>query len=67
VDLTEPQNVAALESAPGVVVLDLSALQTSDRLNHSKFATSRRLCGCSAIASLQDGSLTDPTSPSQRR
>ena len=40
VDLTEPANVAELERAPGVVVLDLSALSTSDRLNHSKFATS---------------------------
>ena len=40
VDLTQPENVSALESAPGVVVLDLSALRTSDPLNHSKFATS---------------------------
>jgi len=35
-----PDAVATLEQAPGVVVLDLSALQTSDRLNDSKFATS---------------------------
>ena len=40
VDLTQPENVAALEAAPGIVVLDLSALRTSDPLNHSKFATS---------------------------
>ncbi len=53
VDLTEPANVEELESAPGVVVLDLSALQTSDRLNHSKFATSPevvRLLGDRLIA-----------------
>ncbi len=40
VDLTEPQYVAELEATRGVVVLDLSALSTSDPLNHSKFATS---------------------------
>ena len=40
VDLTQPQYVAELEATPGVVVLDLSALSTSDRLNHSKFAAS---------------------------
>ena len=53
VDLTEPQNMAELESAHGVVVLDLSALSTSDRLNHSKFAASPevvRLLGDRLIA-----------------
>jgi esterase/lipase superfamily enzyme len=40
VDLTEPKIVAELEATRGVVVLDLSALNTSDPLNHSKFATS---------------------------
>ncbi len=53
VDLSRPENVAALEQAPGVVVLDLSALETSDRLNHSKFATSPeavRLLGDRLIA-----------------
>ena len=53
VDLTRPENVAELESAPGIVVLDLSALRTSDRLNHSKFATSPevvRLLGDRLIA-----------------
>jgi esterase/lipase superfamily enzyme len=40
VDLTQAENVARLESMPGVVVLDLSALQSGDSLNHSKFATS---------------------------
>jgi len=40
VDFTEPEAVAELEATPGVVVLDLSALSTSDPLNHSKFATS---------------------------
>ncbi len=53
VDLTRPENVAELESTPGVVVLDLSALRTSDRLNHSKFATSPevvRLLGDRLIA-----------------
>jgi esterase/lipase superfamily enzyme len=58
VDLTRPENVAELESAPGVVVLDLSALQTSDALNHSKFATSPavvRLLGDRLIAGEQIG------------
>ena len=58
VDLTRPENVAELESAPGIVVLDLSALQTSDRLNHSKFATSPdvvRLLGDRLIAGQQIG------------
>lgn len=40
VDLTRPEYVAELEATPGVVVLDLSGLSTSDPLNHSKFATS---------------------------
>jgi esterase/lipase superfamily enzyme len=40
VDLTQEENVAKLESAPGIVVLDLSALQGGDTLNHSKFARS---------------------------
>jgi len=40
VDLTQSENVARLESMPGIVVLDLSALQSGDALNHSKFATS---------------------------
>jgi len=39
-DLTRPENVAELESTPGIVVLDMSALRTSDPLNHSKFAKS---------------------------
>jgi len=53
VDLTQPGNVSALESARGVVVVDLSALRTSDPLNHSKFATSPevvRLLGDRLIA-----------------
>lgn len=53
VDLTQPEKVAELEQAPGVVVLDLSALSTSDRLNHSKFAASPevvRLLGDRLIA-----------------
>lgn len=52
VDLSRPENVASLEQAPGVVVLDLSALQ-SDFLAHSKFATSPeavRLLGDRLIA-----------------
>lgn len=60
VDLSEPRNVAELESTPGVVVIDLSALRTSDRLNHSKFATSPevvRLLGDRLLAGQQlDGS-----------
>ena len=58
VDLTRPENVAELESAPGVVVLDLSALRTSDALNHSKLATSPavvRLLGDRLIAGEQIG------------
>jgi esterase/lipase superfamily enzyme len=53
VDLTQPQYVAELEATPGVVVLDLSALSTSDRLNHTKFAASPevvRLLGDRLIA-----------------
>ena len=40
VDLTQPENAARLEAMPGIVVLDLSGLQSGDALNHSKFATS---------------------------
>ncbi len=53
VDLTDPQTVAELEATPGVVVLDLSGLSTSDPLNHSKFATSPevvQLLGDSLVA-----------------
>ncbi len=58
VDLTRPENVAELEASPGIVVLDLSALRTSDPLNHSKFATSPavvRLLGDRLIAGEQIG------------
>ncbi len=58
VDLTLPENVAELEASPGIVVLDLSALRTSDPLNHSKFATSPavvRLLGDRLIAGEQIG------------
>ena len=53
IDLTDPDKIAELESARGVVVLDLTALRTSDRLNHSKFSTSPevvRLLGDRLIA-----------------
>ncbi len=40
VDLTQEATVAELESSRGIVVMDLSALQNGDALNHSKFATS---------------------------
>lgn len=40
VDLTQPENLAQLEVAQGIVAVDLSALQNGDALNHSKFATS---------------------------
>jgi esterase/lipase superfamily enzyme len=56
VDFSRPENVAELEAAPGVVVLDLSALQTSDWLSHSKFAESPevvRLLGDRLIAGQQ--------------
>jgi len=39
-DLSRKENVAQLEAATGIVVLDLSALQGGDALNHGKFATS---------------------------
>jgi esterase/lipase superfamily enzyme len=61
VDLTRPENVAELESAPGIVVLDLSALRTSDSLNHSKFAKSPavvRLLGDQLIAGQE---IDDPS------
>lgn len=53
VDLTEPRYVAELEATPGVAVLDLSGLSTSDPLNHSKFVTSPevvQLLGDSLVA-----------------
>jgi len=56
VDLTRPEKVAQLEATPGIAVLDLSALRTSDPLNHSKFATSPavvRLLGDRLIAGQQ--------------
>ena len=40
VDITKEPYVSQLEAATGITVLDLSALQNGDRLNHSKFATS---------------------------
>jgi esterase/lipase superfamily enzyme len=58
VDLGRPEHVAQPEPAPGTVVLDLSALRTTDRLNHSKFATSPdvvRLLGDRLIAGQQIG------------
>lgn len=39
VDLTQPEYAARLERAEGITVLDLSALQGGDSLNHTKFAT----------------------------
>lgn len=39
VDLSDPTYAARLEQANNVVVLDLTALQGGDALNHSKFAT----------------------------
>ena len=40
VDITKEPYLSQLESAKGLTVLDLSALQNGDRLNHTKFATS---------------------------
>jgi esterase/lipase superfamily enzyme len=40
VDITKEPYLSQLESAKGITVLDLSALQNGDRLNHTKFATS---------------------------
>jgi len=40
IDITREPYLSELESATGITVLDLSALQNGDRLNHSKFATS---------------------------
>jgi esterase/lipase superfamily enzyme len=60
VDLSEEANVAKLETAPGIVVLDLSALRGSDTFNHSKFATSPpvvRLLGDRLIAGQE---INDP-------
>ncbi|WP_454917226.1 alpha/beta hydrolase [Xanthobacter sediminis] len=39
VDLTDPAYAARLEQGEGITVLDLTALQGGDALNHSKFAT----------------------------
>lgn len=39
VDLADPVYAARLEQATGITVLDLTALQGGDALNHSKFAT----------------------------
>lgn len=43
VDLSDPAYAARLEQGDGVVVLDLTALQGGDALNHSKFATSPQM------------------------
>ncbi|WP_336798886.1 alpha/beta hydrolase [Kaistia sp. MMO-174] len=40
VDITKEPYLSQMESATGITVLDLTALQNGDRLNHSKFATS---------------------------
>jgi len=39
VDLSQPEYAARLERANGITVLDLTALQGGDSLNHTKFAT----------------------------
>lgn len=39
VDLSDPSYAARLEQAKGITVLDLTALQGGDALNHTKFAT----------------------------
>jgi len=39
VDLTDPNYAGRLERTSGITVLDLTALQGGDALNHSKFAT----------------------------
>ena len=39
VDLSQPEYAARLERAQGITVLDLTALQGGDSLNHTKFAT----------------------------
>ncbi|MCX5514695.1 alpha/beta hydrolase [Kaistia algarum] len=40
VDLSQEQYLTQLQQADNITVLDLSALQDGDRLNHSQFATS---------------------------
>lgn len=56
VDLTNPAYAARLEQGNGITVLDLTALQGGDGLNHSKFATQAdmvRLIGDQLVAGQQ--------------
>ncbi|MCX5580295.1 alpha/beta hydrolase [Kaistia terrae] len=66
VDITREPYLSQMETSTGITILDLTALQNGDRLNHSKFATSPevvQLMGDRLIQgqSVSDSSLGGPT------
>ncbi|WP_018182095.1 alpha/beta hydrolase [Kaistia granuli] len=59
VDITREPYLSQMESATGITVLDLTALQNGDRLNHSKFATSPEVVQLMGDRLIQGQSVTD--------
>lgn len=63
VDLTNPAYSARLEQATGIVVLDLTALQGGDALNHSKFATQPDMVRLLGDRLMAGQSISDDVTP----
>lgn len=59
VDLSQQKYLDALKNADGFTVLDLSALQDGDRLNHSQFATSPEVVRLLGEGLIDGNGLTD--------
>ncbi|MFI5409062.1 alpha/beta hydrolase [Kaistia sp. UC242_56] len=59
VDITREPYLSQMESATNITVLDLTALQNGDRLNHSKFATSPEVVQLMGDRLIQGQSVTD--------
>ncbi|BCP51716.1 lipoprotein [Kaistia sp. 32K] len=59
VDITREPYLSQMETATGITILDLTALQNGDRLNHSKFATSPEVVQLMGDRLIQGQSVTD--------
>lgn len=59
VDITREPYLSQMESATNITVLDLTALQNGDRLNHSKFATSPEVVQLMGDRLIAGQSVTD--------
>lgn len=59
VDITREPYLSQMEAATGITVLDLTALQNGDRLNHSKFATSPEVVQLMGDRLIAGQSVTD--------